>query len=57
MVYSNTLLGGGKSSAKLLFGKDLGRIFLRGANEKTFEEFKNKDKELKGYQKGYTDKR
>ena len=57
MVYRSTPLGGGKSPAELLYGRNLRTNLPRGTNEKTLEEFKEKDKELKGYQKEYTDKR
>ena len=57
MVYRNTPLGGGKSPAELLFGRNLRTNLPRGANENTLEEFKKKDKDLKEYPKGYTDKR
>ena len=57
MVYRSTPLGGGKSPAELLYGRDLRTNLPRGTNEKTLEEFKEKDKELKDYQKEYTDKR
>ena len=57
MVYRNIFLGGGKSLVEFLFGRNLRINFSRGVNEKILEEFKKKDKELKEYQKGYTDKR
>ena len=58
IVYRSTPLGGGKSPAELLYGRNLRTNLLRGTNEKTLEEFKEKDqKKLKGYQKEYTDKR
>ena len=57
MVYRSTPLGGGKSPAELLYGRNLRTNLPRGTNEKTLEEFKEKDQKLKGYQKEYTDKR
>ena len=43
MVYKNTPLGGGESPAGLLYGRNLRTALLRGTNEKTLKEFKEKD--------------
>ena len=47
MVYRNTPLGGGKSPAEPLFGRNLRTNLPRGANEKTLEEFKKKRQRVK----------
>ena len=54
MVYRNIPSRSGNSSAELLFRT---KTYLpRGSDNKTLEKFKQKDKDLKEYQRGYTDK-
>ena len=50
-------LGSGKSPAELLFVRNLRTNLQRLVNEKTSEEFRKKDKELKECQKEYINKR
>ena len=42
MVYRSTPLGGGKSPAELLYGRNLRKNLPRETNEKALEEFKEK---------------